>query len=297
MHQPLIIFVFFKNKPSGRFIRFFNCFLRGIGNFSLETACMKKIFFAIALLAVAAVKAQVGDRIYQSNIKSVKLFRVGDIYSYPVMLLNSGDLFELHFDDMDGDIKNYYYSFQLCNADWTPSNLFPYDYIKGFQSNRISTYRHSSITLTQFTHYQAQLPDRNCMPSRSGNYLLKVFLNDDTSRLAFTQRFLVVDNKVSLAATIQQPLSGQLYRTHQRVQVGVSTANSRFNTFGQNDLKVVVVQNYVWPTAVMVDRPTIFRGNYFEYSDDGLSFPAGKEWRWINLTSLRLMRKFCEWLR
>lgn len=250
---------------------------------------MKKMFFVIALLAVAAVKAQVGDRIYQPNIKSVKLFRVGDIYSYPVMLLNSGDLFELHFDDMDGDIKNYYYSFQLCNADWTPSNLFPYDYIKGFQSNRISTYRHSSITLTQFTHYQAQLPDRNCMPSRSGNYLLKVFLNDDTSRLAFTQRFLVVDNKVSLAATIQQPLSGQLYRTHQRVQVGVSTANSRFNTFGQNDLKVVVVQNYVWPTAVMVDRPTIFRGNYFEYSDDGLSFPAGKEWRWINLTSLRLM--------
>ncbi len=255
----------------------------------LKPARMKKIITLAVLFTVVMANAQQGDHIYQPNIKSVKLFRVGDIYSYPIMVLNSGDLFELHFDDMDGDIKNYYYSFQLCNADWTPTTLFPYDYIKGFQSNRIQNYRHSSIALTQYTHYQAQLPDRNCMPSRSGNYLLKVFLNDDTSRLAFTQRFLVVENKVSLAATIQQPISGQLYRTHQRVQVGVSTANARFTTFGQNDLKIVVVQNYIWPTAIMVDRPTIFRGNYFEYSDDALSFPAGKEWRWIDLNSLRLM--------
>ncbi|HEX7845966.1 MAG TPA: DUF5103 domain-containing protein, partial [Chitinophagaceae bacterium] len=34
---------------------------------------------------------------------------------------------------------------------------------------------------------------------------------------------------------------------------------------------------------------TIYRGNYYEYSGDELSFPAGKEWRWINLTSIRLM--------
>jgi hypothetical protein len=40
----------------------------------------------------------------------------------------------------------------------------------------------------------------------------------------------------------------------------------------------------------MVDRPTIFRGNYYEYSDELTNcFPAGKEWRWIDLRSLRLM--------
>jgi Domain of unknown function (DUF5103) len=32
------------------------------------------------------------------------------------------------------------------------------------------------------------------------------------------------------------------------------------------------------------------RGNYFEYNDEGTnSFPAGKEWRWIDLRSNRLM--------
>ena len=250
---------------------------------------MKTIFSLFILLATIGSQAQLPDHVYDPNIRSVKLFKFGDIYSYPVMNLNSNEQFELHFDDLAGDVKNYYYSYQLCNADWTPSNLFTFDYIKGFQSNRINTYRTSSIVITRYTHYQAVLPDRNCIPSRSGNYLLKVFLNDDTSKLVFTKRFLVIDNKVSVAAHLTQPFGGQYFRTHQRVQAAVNTASARLNTSTPQDIKIRVVQNFVWPTSVFLDRPTIFRGNYFEYSGDELSFPGAKEWRWINISSIRLM--------
>jgi hypothetical protein len=250
---------------------------------------MKRIIVILFACLGFTSYSQQADYIYKPNIRSVKLFKYGDISSYPIINLNSGEQFELHFDDLDGDIKNYYYSYQLCNADWTPTSLFSFDYIKGFQSNRITTYRNSSIALTRYTHYSAMLPDRNCSPTRSGNYLLRVFLNDDTSKLIFTKRFLVVDNKVSVAATMSQPFGGQYFRTHQRVQVGVNTASAKLNTFSQQDIKVAVVQNYVWPTSILTNKPTIYRGNYFEYSDDGLSFPAGKEWRWINLSSVRLM--------
>jgi len=244
------------------------------------------IFFVWLGLAAAA---QIPDYIYKSNIRSVKLYKSGDIFSYPVINLNSPEQFELHFDDMDGDIKNYYYSYQLCNADWTPSTLFTTDYIRGFQSNRITTYRGSSIAFTRYTHYQAFLPDRNCIPSRSGNYLLKVFLNDDTSKLVFTRRFLVLDNKLPVAASVALPFSGRYMRTHQRVQVAVNTSSARLNTFSQQDIRIAVVQNFVWSSSIFLDRPTIYRGNYFEYSDDALSFPGGREWRWLNLTSIRLM--------
>ncbi len=250
---------------------------------------MKRIILLLLLCKGLAAAAQLADHIYQPNIHSVKLFKYGDIYSYPVMNLNSGEQFELHFDDLDADVKNYYFSFQLCNADWTPSALFSFDYIKGFQSQRINTYRNASISFTRYTHYQAMVPDRNIVPSRSGNYLLKVFLNDDTSKLVFTKRFLVVDNKVSLAARIMQPFGGTYFRTHQRVQVTVNTATAKLNIFSPQDIKLQVLQNYTWPTAVYLDKPTIYRGNYFEYSDDALSFPAGREWRWINLSSVRLM--------
>jgi Type 9 secretion system plug protein 1st domain len=251
---------------------------------------MKKFLSLLFLLPVLIVKAQLPDHIYNPNIHAVKLYKYGDMYSYPVITLNGSEQLELHFDDMDADVKNYYYTYQLCNADWSPASLQPYDYIRGFQTNRISTYRNSSIAYTRYTHYQLTVPDRNSTLSRSGNYLLKVFLNDDTSKLVFTKRFLVVDNKSSVSAQVQQPFNVQFFKTHQRLQVAVNTANAQINTFSPQDLKVVIVQNNAWPAALMINRPTIFRGNYFEYSDeDATTFPAGKEWRWIDLRSLRLM--------
>ncbi|RYY16459.1 MAG: DUF5103 domain-containing protein [Chitinophagaceae bacterium] len=251
---------------------------------------MKKIVLTCWLVLVCLMSfSQQADHIFQPNIHSTKLFKYGDIYSYPIISLNSGDQLELHFDDFDADVKNYYYTFQLCNADWTPSNVPSFDYIRGFQTMRINNYRYSSISFTRYTHYQAVFPDRSSAPSKSGNYLLKVFLNSDTSALYFTKRFLVVDNKVSIAAQIKQPFSSQFFLTDQRVQVTLNTANARINTMSPQDLKVVVLQNNSWPTAAYLSKPTIYRGNYFEYNDDASSFPAGREWRWIDLRSLRLM--------
>lgn len=242
------------------------------------------------LFCLPAARAQLADHVYKNNIRSVKLNKAGDIYSYPVILLNSSEQLDLHFDDMDGDVKNYYYSFQLCNADWTPANIQTFDYISGFQSNRISTYRSSSIVQTRYTHYYASLPGRSSAPTRAGNYILKVFLNDDVNKLVFTKRMLVVSNRAIVSAQVTQPFSSALFRTHQRVQVSVNTTNSQITTFSPQDIKVVVLQNNYWGGALLSDRPTVFRGNYYEYSDDqNTVFEAGKEWRWIDLRSLRLM--------
>lgn len=251
---------------------------------------MKKISLLFLLFYAAAACAQLPDHIYKPNIRSVKLYKSGDVYSYPVIRLDAGDQLELHFDDMDADVKYYYYSFRLCNADWTPANVQAFDYTRGFQSNRISTYRNSSIVGTRYTHYQVMLPERSSTPSKAGNYLLKVFLNDDTSKLVFTRRFLVVNPRTVVSAQVTQPFNGNLFQTHQRLQVSVGTSPSQINAFSPQDLKLVVLQNNVWSTAALIDRPTIFRGNYYEYSDEEtMTFPAGKEWRWIDLRSLRLL--------
>lgn len=244
----------------------------------------------LLLLISFSATAQLPDHVYKSNIKTVKLFKSGDMYSYPVIMLNSNEQLELHFDDMDADVKYYYYSFQLCNADWTPANIQLFDYIRGFTSNRITNYRHSSLAQTRYTHYQAVLPERNGAPSKAGNYLLKVFLNDDTSKLVFTKRMLIVNTKATVSAQVLQPFNTNYFQTHQRVQVNVSTAQGQINAFSPQDLKVVVLQNNIWNNASLLDRPTVFRGNYYEYSDEeNTTFQSGKEWRWIDLRSLRLM--------
>lgn len=245
------------------------------------------LFFIAALLIQYVSRGQ--ETVTAEHIKSVKLYKPGDQTSFPVMNLGATNALELHFDDLDTRIRNYYYTFQLCNADWSPSILKPFEYIKGFLNYRINHYRNSSLSSTRYTHYQAPVPDRNCYPSRSGNYLLKVFLDNDTSKVVFTKKMVVLDNKTVVAAQVQQPFNASLYRTGQKLNIAVKTDN-RIQVMSPNDLKVVILQNNNWQTSSYIDRPTIYRGNYYEYSDESVTgLPAAKEFRWIDIRSLRLL--------
>ena len=235
-----------------------------------------------------STSAQAPDSIYLNNIRTVRLYNFGNQLSLPLINLNSSDQVELHFDDLNGDVKSYYYTYQLCNNDWTPVTLSQFDYIKGFTQLRISTYRYSSIALTRYTHYQVVIPDRSSYPTRSGNYLIKVYLNGDTSQLAFTKRLLVVDNKASIIARVTAPFAPDLFRTHQKLQFTVTVKNLDAFNAGQQ-LKVVILQNYRWDNCLKNVPPTFIRGAALEYNSESIGiFPGGKEWRWLDLTDFHL---------
>jgi hypothetical protein len=231
--------------------------------------------------------AKPGD-VISSSIHSIKFFKRGVQNSLPVIPINSQELLELHFDDFQSSSKSYYYTYQLCDANWVPANLSQMDYIRGFSQNRITQYRYSSIAFTRYIHYQVNLPQANCMPSRSGNYLLKVFLNGDTSKLVFTRRMLVVQEKVSVAAQVQQPFSQNTFRTHQKVITKVNFESlDIFNPAQQ--IRVVVLQNFRWDIMQAASNPTFIRGKEYEYSsEDNFIFEGGKEFRWLDLRSFRL---------
>ncbi|MDR3712540.1 MAG: DUF5103 domain-containing protein [Puia sp.] len=247
---------------------------------------LRHSLFVCCLLGVAG-KSGAQDIIYSNNIASPQLYVSGNQLAYPVLHLNSSDKLELHFDDLDADVKNYYYTFQLCNADWTPAIVSQFDFINGFSQIQVSDYQFSSVALTHYTHYQAVIPDRNCIPIHSGNYLLKVFLYGDTSKMAFSRRFLVLDQKLGINAQVLQPLDNNLLRTHQRLQFELNTAAvNPANPLEQ--IKVVVLQNYRWDNASTNARPTIYINNKLQYnSEDAFLFPGGSEWRWADLQSFR----------
>lgn len=249
---------------------------------------MKKIYWFLLLFS-SFITAQEPDKIYMNNIKSVKLFQQNNQLSYPIINLNGGEILELHFDDLDGRVKNYFYSYQLCNADWTPVQLSTFDYLKGFSQNRLSQYRLSSISYAKYVHYQALLPDRNSTPTKSGNYLLKVFLDGDTSKLAFTKRILVLDNLVSIGAQILQPFDNSLFRTHQKVNFTIS--KNQLNLLNpMQQLKIVLLQNFRWDNAKTNIQPTFIRSNTIEFNtENDCVFAAGNEWRWANLRSFRFL--------
>lgn len=244
----------------------------------------------LIVLIPGFISAQVEERIFRENIRTVQLHLANNQLGFPVLRLNSNDQLELHFDDLEGGIRNYSYTFQLCNADWSPAVLSSFDYIRGFTQNRITNYRVSNYALTRYTHYQVAFPERNMVPVRSGNYMLKVFETGDTSKLLFTRKFLVVDDKAGIRADIQQPFSGGMFRTHQKLMVEV-TLNQGLNLPNPHQqIKLAVLQNNQWATSKLITRPSIVTRNVLQYNNEQeMSFPGSKEWRWLDLRSLRFL--------
>jgi Domain of unknown function (DUF5103) len=263
----------------------------GINNTTMlrnEQLLVTKIKIIIVFLLFAnSLFAQQVDVIVKPNIQSVRFHTYGNQQGLPICQLNGGDQLELHFDDMDANVKSYYYTLQLCDYDWKPVNMSPFNYLKGFTTQRITTYRYSSISFTRYTHYQAILPERNMTPTLSGNYLLKVFLDGDTSKLAFTKRMYVVDNKALIKPQVVQPFASTVFRTHQKL-IFTATLNG-INSFSPaQQVKVVILQNGRWDNAQKDIAPTFVRGNNLEYNSENSSvFGGGKEWRWLDLRSLR----------
>ena len=248
----------------------------------------KYLFLLVFSLFTIMGFSQAPDIVFKPYIHSVRFHMYGDQLSLPVYNINSGDQMELNFDDMEGNIKSYYYSFQLCDYDWQPVDISPFNYIKGFTQQRITTYRYSSIALSRYTHYQAMIPDRSTTLTLSGNYLLKVYLDGDTSKLVFTRRLLVLDQKAGIAAKVVQPFAAQLFRTHQKIQFSANIAG--LNSFSAaQQVKVVILQNNRWDNSIKDIVPTFVRGNILEYSTENTAvFSGGKEWRWLDLRSFKL---------
>jgi hypothetical protein len=248
----------------------------------------RTILLILTLLVAGGLRAQIPDFVYSPSIGSPQLYMAGNQLQYPIIRLKSTDQMELHFDDLDdGAVKNYYYTFILCNEDWTPAEVSEFDYLKGFSQMRIDNYTLSAVALTRYTHYQAILPDPNCIPIHSGNYMLKVFLDGDTSKLAFTKRFLVVDARTPIQSQMMQPQDNTLARAFQHIQFRVNTAAVN-PTNPLDQIKVDILQNNRWDNVMRNLKPTFATSNDLQFNNpDDLNFEGGSEWRWIDLQSFR----------
>lgn len=252
-------------------------------------AALKRFSFLFLLFSFSQIQAQVIEKIYKPYIATAQLYGYGNQQQLPIYTLNSKEPLQLEFDDLEGSLKSYYYTYVLCDYNWQPANLSTFDYIKGFSQNRITNYRNSSISLTRYTHYEAILPDANSLPVKSGNYLLKVFLNGDTSNLVFTKQMLVVEAKSVVSAQVVQPLAPQYFKTHQRLELSVLLPKD-MNAFSAiQQVKAVILQNNRWDIAQRDVMASFQRNNTLIYNMQNVGlFPAGKEWRWLDLRSFRL---------
>ena len=231
------------------------------------------------------------NKIYKPSIKSLMLHRNGWDLSPPLIAFNSSEKLKLSFDDMEGGSKEFTYTIIHCNADWKPSDLQQYEYIDGYYEDYIYDFEFSFNTLRPFTHYQFVFPTDDLIPTKSGNYILKVYFEEPDS-IYFTRRFMVVDQKMEINANVKQAslIADRKYK--QEVDFELITNNySVSNPF--TGLEIVVLQNNRQDNAIRDLKPKMMIGNKIDYNYDLENvFNGGNEFRTADIKSMKYNSEF-----
>ena len=227
------------------------------------------------------------DFVYDDNIKTVLLYSNNDPLSAPILYLEDKDEFlTLSFDDLSAEYDNFSYQFIHCNADWEPSILQEQEYLFGFTNNYIDDYQYSFNTLRRYINYQLRFPNDMVQFKKSGNYILKVYRNNDPEDVIITKRFFVVEKRVAISLNIH-PATLARYRDYKHEVDFVIDKIDWPILNPYNDLKILIRQNRRWDNAVSGLQPIFIKGNKltYDYEDDNL-FDAGNEFRRFNISSL-----------
>lgn len=233
------------------------------------------------------------DVVYKPFIRTIQFHPSSWDIGAPIIALHGNEQLELSFDDVDGDQKDYSISFIHCNTDWTPSDLMVSEYLDGFQDMNILNFSFAMTTFQKYTHYTISFPQygtqQNTRFTKSGNYVMYVYINGDKENLAFCRRFMVFEEKASVTATFRQSMSGETQFKNQQIDFTIN--GGKFDiTNPYKDLKVVLVQNNRWDNAITNIKPTFIGNNEFIYSLDAASnFRGGNEFRFFDARSLRFL--------
>lgn len=224
---------------------------------------------------------------YKPNIKTVQIHGTEWEFSPPLIALNSGEQIELSFDDLEGDQKKYSIAFIHCNADWTPSDLMSMEYTEGFSELNIINFTFSINTLQKYTHYSIVYPSSTLKFTKSGNYLVYVYLNGDKQDIVLSRRFMIFEEKVNISASIRQTIGGGDQYNKQQIEFSVKYPGLKVINPAK-DLKIYLTQNNRWDNALSNIEPTFYAPNEITYSmSDAAVFNGGNEFRYFDIRTLR----------
>lgn len=234
------------------------------------------------------------DKVYSKNIESVRMHQSGWEESNPVMNLYSNNPLLFSFDQMDAEPIDFYYTIIHCTYDWKPSGLMFFEYADGFEENDIRDYEDSHSTMVPYTHFSLEIPNRDLQPKLSGNYLLIIYSNEDKEEILCTKRFMIYENLIETEGRINPAVESGYRKKYQKLDFRLDVKNYYVSN-PHTDLKIVILQNYQWETAVMDLQPSFLDNEVLVYEwDDKAKFDAGNEFRYFSFNNLEIFSEYVQ---
>src|SRR5690606_22826588 len=217
-----------------------------------------------------------------SHIKTVQLFNPQTNDQTPIIRLDSEYLI-LSFDDLEAGFKEYNYSIEHYNADWTPSGIFQSEFLEGYSSNYIRDYNNSFNTYQMYTHYRLQIPNRDMRLKLPGNYVVKVYTTDESNPI-FTRRFALYDErKVNIGMQVERGIgTGNL---NQRLNVVVSSGMVNL-TETPDGAKLYILKNGNWNDQLFLEKPQFIKSSQLTYRDVNNLMEGNSEYLWFDTKNI-----------
>jgi len=230
---------------------------------------------------------EIREMVKNENLQTVLIHKTGWEMSLPIISLQTNETITFSFDDLEGDVKRYKYSIIQCNANWEASELKPSQYIDGFTEDYIGDYKLSFNTIQKYTHYNLVFPKETMKITKSGNFILKVYADDNINDILIIKRFMVFEQKVNINGKIKDASNLTDKKFKQEVDFNIVTNNYILNNPSKN-LMVKIFQNMRPDNAICNLKPRLIKGNELDYDyDEGNTFNGGNEFRNFDIKSLK----------
>lgn len=223
--------------------------------------------------------------IFNHSFHTLEVKLDGNDYAPPIIMLNSNDHITISFDEIADDHRYLRYSLVHCNRHWQPSELVDPEFLDGFNLGEVDNYEFSQLTTTNYIHYSISLPNDQIKFTVSGNYLLRVFPEENPDDILLQARFMVIDNTMKITGEVTSRTDVDYNAQHQQLALKVDAHKENVQNM-YSDVGLVITQNSREDNRVYLDRPMRVSGKtaYYEHLQP-LIFEAGNEYRRMETVS------------
>lgn len=221
------------------------------------------------------------------RIKSLKVQLNGFPLDYPILVMNTDNELIFSFDHLADEREYLRYELVHCNANWQPSGLVDSEFLDGFNQCDIEYYDYSQLTTTHYVHYEFAIPNEQMAPTLSGNYLVRVYPENDPDDIWLQCRFYVSEQSAAINAGYTSRTDIDFNKEHQQLEISVNVERSNVRD-PFNDLKVMIQQNGRYDNEVMLQQPLRMadRSTSVYAHVPKLIFEAGNEYRRMETTTI-----------
>ena len=258
---------------------------------------ISKLCLAIILLISSITMAQkpIWGEYFSEDIETVQIYPPGEPLGDPFLVLgdNNSKLL-LSFDLFGTEYVTFEYTLIHCDADWFPTDLLPNEYIEGYTEDYITEYEYSINTKQSYIHYRLEFPKSTMTIRKSGNYILKVYPEDEPNKPVFVKRIMVFEPLANVGGTVSRSSDPSRSKKDQEIKFKVNISNLGSH-FPSKELRVFIRQNNRWDNMIKDLQPLSITNGVMDYNlQNGNVFKGLNRFRYFDFSSQKYNSEYID---